>query len=50
MHGIRGRARPRSGEIGVGFFEAGDFPQVVDTVTRAALAMLGLLEESADVA
>ena len=31
-------------------FEAGDLPQVVDTVTGVALAMLGLLEESSDVA
>ncbi len=36
--------------LGWDSFEAGDLPQVVDTVTRAALAMLGLLEESADVA
>ena len=31
-------------------FEAGDFPQVVETVTGVALAMLGLQEHSEDVA
>ena len=36
--------------LGWNSFEAGDLPQVVDTVTGVALAMLGLLEESADVA
>ena len=36
--------------LGWNSFEAGDLPQVVDTVAGVALATLGLLEESADVA
>ena len=36
--------------LGWDSFEAGDLPQVVETVTGVALAMLGLQEHSEDVA